>query len=118
MQSIGIKRVYDKLSPFDGYRVLVDRLWPRGITKEEAALDEWNKDLAPSNDLRKWFGHTPEKWEEFSLRYMQELVKNGYGTAFLKRLQKEEKITLIYAARDGQHCHPLVLIEYLNSLNI
>jgi len=116
MPEIAIKRVYEESSPYDGYRVLVDRLWPRGISKEAAQIDEWNKDLAPSTDLRKWFGHDPARWDEFSAKYMQELKANGFGNEFLQRLGKEEKITLVYAAKDPKHCHPLVLHEYLISL--
>ena len=110
MPEIAIKRVYEEPSPYDGYRVLVDRLWPRGISKEAAQIDEWNKDLAPSTDLRKWFGHDPARWDEFSAKYMQELKANGFGNEFLQRLGKEEKITLVYAAKDPKHCHPLVLL--------
>jgi len=91
MPEIAIKRVYEESSPYDGYRVLVDRLWPRGISKEAAQIDEWNKDLAPSTELRKWFGHDPARWDEFSAKYMQELKANGFGNEFLQRLGKEEK---------------------------
>ncbi len=111
-----LKRVYEDAAPTDGYRVLVDRLWPRGISKERAALDEWDKDLAPSTDLRLWFHHDPNRWEEFSEKYLKELKDNNFGPDFLKRLQKQEILTLVYAAKDEKHCHPLILKDYLEGL--
>lgn len=111
-----LKRVYEKPSPHDGYRVLVDRLWPRGLTKEEADIDEWNKDLAPSSELRKWFHHDPERWKEFSEKYREELHENNFGKSFLEEHRTQEKITLVYAAKDEEHCHPIILKNYLDSL--
>jgi len=94
-QIITLKRIYDTTKPEDGYRVLVDRLWPRGISKENAHINEWNKDLAPSTELRKWFNHDPNKWEEFSQKYSNELNHNNSIKEFLTRLKKQEKITLV-----------------------
>nr|WP_199162319.1 DUF488 domain-containing protein [Elizabethkingia sp. ASV34] len=116
MQTIHLKRVYEKPSPEDGYRVLVDRIWPRGISKQEADIAEWNKDLAPSTELRKWFHHDPALWKDFSAKYKAELLDKNPGIAFLHRLENEEVITLVYAAKDEKHCHPLVLKEYLNNI--
>ena len=116
MQTIYLKRVYEKPSPEDGYRVLVDRLWPRGISKPEADIAEWDKDLAPSTELRKWFHHDPALWAEFSAKYKAELLDKNPGLTFLKRLEKEEVITLVYAAKDEKHCHPLVLKKYLDDI--
>lgn len=116
MQTIYLKRVYEKPSPEDGYRVLVDRLWPRGISKPEADIAEWDKDLAPSTELRKWFHHDPALWAEFTAKYKAELLDKNPGLTFLKRLEKEEVITLVYAAKDEKHCHPLVLKKYLDDI--
>ncbi|AJW65243.1 hypothetical protein VO54_03818 [Elizabethkingia miricola] len=116
MQTIYLKRVYEKPSPEDSYRVLVDRLWPRGTSKQEADIAEWDKDLAPSTDLRKWFHHDPALWKDFSAKYKTELLDKNHGITFLKRLESEEVITLVYAAKDEKHCHPLVLKEYLNNI--
>nr|WP_311450850.1 DUF488 domain-containing protein [uncultured Porphyromonas sp.] len=111
-----LKRAYLPASPTDGYRVLVDRLWPRGLSKEEARLDEWNKDLAPSSELRRWFGHDPIRWATFSERYLAEMRASDACQAFLSRVEQEERVTLVYAARDEAHCHPLVLRAYLEEL--
>lgn len=116
-QIITLKRIYDTTNPEDGYRVLVDRLWPRGISKENAHINEWNKDLAPSTELRKWFNHDPNKWEEFSQKYSNELNHNNSIKEFLTRLKKQEKITLVFAAKDVEHCHPIILKNYLDKLN-
>lgn len=116
MSQIILKRVYENSSPEDGCRVLVDRLWPRGLTKEEADIEEWNQDLAPSNELRKWFHHDTERWNEFSEKYLKELHSGNYGKAFLKKHKDQEKITLVYAAKDEEHCHPIILKKYLESL--
>jgi len=113
---IYLKRVYEERSHEDGFRVLADRLWPRGLSKEEARLDEWNKDLAPSSELRRWFGHDPTRWATFSERYLAELRSSDACQAFLNKVMREERVTLIYAARDEAHCHPLVLKAYLEEL--
>ena len=113
MIKIAIKRVYEEVSPLDGYRILVDRLWPRGISKEKAQIHEWNKAMAPSTELRKWFNHQPEKWKIFCEKYLEELKSNRIATLFWKQHQNQEKITLLYATKDPKYYHPLVLREYL-----
>ena len=100
---IGVKRVYDKPSPKDGLRVLVDRLWPRGSTKDRAAVDLWVKDLAPSTELRKWFEHDPAKWNEFQARYRKELDEHKEELKLLKTKTKDQTVTLVYGARDAEH---------------
>ena len=106
--SVSIKRVYETPESTAGTRVLVDRLWPRGITKEEAKIDLWLKDVAPSSGLRKWFGHDREKWSEFQRRYRAEL-KDNPASAELKKLARGGKVTLVYAAKDENHNNTLVL---------
>ena len=108
-----IKRIYDKPSSDDGYRVLVDRLWPRGVSKAKAALDEWCKDIAPSAELRTWFGHKAENFEEFSAAYQHELASNKALPTILKNWEKHSKITLLYAAHDPHINQAAVLAEYL-----
>jgi uncharacterized protein YeaO (DUF488 family) len=108
-RGVQIKRVYDSPSPADGRRVLVDRLWPRGITKERAALDEWLRDLAPSTSLRKWFGHSPERWAEFTRRYKAELRASKQRVDLLKQCAQHARLTLLYGARDPQFNHAIVL---------
>jgi len=110
---ISIKRAYDPPSRQDGYRVLVDRLWPRGLKKEEADIDEWAKALAPSTALRKWFGHDPERWEEFRKAYREELKQNKAVAPFVEQHKDKKRITLIYAGKDSAHTHALVLQAYL-----
>lgn len=105
-----IKRVYEKPEKDDGTRILVDRLWPRGLTKEKAAVDLWLKDIAPSTALRKWFNHDPEKWKEFITKYQQELKNNEEPVAILKR-ELDKEVTLLYASKDEQHNEALVLKE-------
>ena len=109
---IEIKRVYDKPSPKDGARILVDRLWPRGLKKEDASLDDWAKDLAPSPGLRKWFDHKPERFAEFGRRYREELSNNPAVDDARPR-SKQGHITLLYAAHDPACNHALVLADYL-----
>lgn len=111
-----LKRAYEPALPSDGYRVLVDRLWPRGLSKERAQLDEWAKDLAPSTELRQWFGHDPARWDEFARDYRSELEDSTAPQDFLARLGAQERVTLVYAAHDQEHCHPLVLRAYLQTL--
>jgi len=113
---IKIKRAYDKPSPQDGIRVLVDRLWPRGITKEKAAIKEWAKELAPSTELRQWFHHESQLWSEFEKRYKSELKKNDALEAFREEHREDKTLTLIYAAKDEQHNHAIVLRDYLEKL--
>ena len=114
---IRLKRAYDPASQDDGYRILVERLWPRGLTKEKAALDVWLKELAPSPGLRKWFSHDPEKWEEFTRRYKKELDQNVEVVAQLRQiLEREDHVTFVYAAHDTQHNSALLLKNYLERL--
>jgi len=108
---IKIKRVYEKPDRQDGIRILVDRLWPRGVTKQKASIDLWLKDIAPSTELRKWFGHDPDKWKEFRKRYHQELKKNREQVTLLKDQLKKGVVTLVYGAKDEVHNEALVLKE-------
>lgn len=108
-----IKRVYEKPSAKDGYRVLVDRLWPRGMTKEAARLDAWIKELAPSPALRKWFGHDPDRWRQFSKDYLKELNHSVTAASLVHELALHKKVTLVYAAQDTEHTHALVLLQFI-----
>jgi uncharacterized protein YeaO (DUF488 family) len=110
-----VKRIYDTPAAADGYRVLVDRLWPRGVRKESAALDLWSKDIAPSPDLRTWFGHKPERFDEFRVRYREELRSNPAVQAMRELHDGHDTVTLLYAARDPKINHAVVLEEFLNS---
>lgn len=110
---IRIKRIYDPPSQEDGFRVLVDRLWPRGVKKEDAALYAWRKDVAPSDKLRRWFGHDPHRWEEFQRRYEAELEANHEGVQWLLDLARKGRLTLCYGARDPLHNQAVVLREFL-----
>ncbi len=114
--SIRIKRVYERPAPEDGVRILVDRLWPRGLSKEAAALDHWCKDIAPSPGLRSWFDHREDRFDEFEQRYRLELKANPALTEF-RKLVKTGKVTLLYAARDEKVNHAVVLAEYVQGLN-
>ncbi|MDD4567464.1 hypothetical protein L21_2030 [Methanoculleus chikugoensis] len=109
---IRTKRIYEEPSEDDGLRVLVDRLWPRGISKEEAMIDRWEKDLAPTNELRRWFGHDPAKWEEFLERYRAELEGKGEALAQLRREANDGTVTLLYAAKDEAHNNAVALKRY------
>jgi uncharacterized protein YeaO (DUF488 family) len=106
---ITLKRVYEPPDSGDGFRVLVERLWPRGITKEHAHLDLWLKEIAPSSDLRKWFAHDPSKWDEFSKRYRTELITREELVMTLLQKSRETPVTLIFAARDLQHNSAVIL---------
>lgn len=110
---VKVKRIYEAPDPSDGTRVLVDRLWARGLTKEKAALDLWLKDIAPSTELRKWFSHDPAKWEEFQKRYRAELETNDAAVARLREELRKGPVTLLYGARDQEHNEALVLRDYL-----
>ncbi|HYK56615.1 MAG TPA: DUF488 domain-containing protein [Flavisolibacter sp.] len=110
---ITIKRVYEPPSKEDGKRILVDRLWPRGLTKEKAAVDLWLKEIAPGTALRKWFDHDPAKWNEFKKRYRQELKQNKEPVVLLKEQLKKHSLTLLYAAKDETHNDAVVLKEFL-----
>ncbi len=108
------KRIYDPPSDDDGRRLLVDRLWPRGVAKEAARLDDWLKELAPSDDLRRWFGHDPSRWEEFRARYRQELQGHGEQLDELRAAAKKGTVTLLFAAKDAEHNNAVVLKEMLS----
>ncbi len=110
---LGIKRVYEKRSPLDGQRILVDRLWPRGVRKSTNNVDQWMKDVAPSNELRKWFNHDPEKWPAFREKYIKEL-QNSHVFAKLLDAVKANDVTLVYAAKDTEHNNAVVLSELIN----
>jgi uncharacterized protein YeaO (DUF488 family) len=110
---VKIKRIYDPPSEDDGVRILVDRLWPRGISKEAAAIDEWERDIAPSDELRKWFSHDPAKWQEFRKRYVGELRKNPEVVSKLRTLAKKGPLTLLFAAKDVAHNNAVVLRELI-----
>ena len=110
---IQLKRAYDKPSPKDGSRILVERLWPRGLSKEKAALDLWLKNVAPSTELRKWFGHDPAKWKKFEQRYWKELRGQKEAVDFLRHKIKQGPVTLVYAAHDEEHNGALALKEFL-----
>ena len=112
--NIKIKRVYEKPDKTDGFRVLVDRLWPRGLTKEKAAVDLWLKDIAPSTELRKWFNHEPEKWKEFIKKYQIELKENKESVSLLKDYAKKGSVTLIYGARDQEHNEALIIKNFIS----
>ena len=113
--SFKIKRVYEKPARVDGRRVLVDRVWPRGLSKADAAIDEWRKEVAPSTALRKWFGHDPDRWKEFKRRYFAELKKQGEALDELSRLSRGKTVTLVFGAKDTEHNQAVALKEYLNA---
>lgn len=109
-----IKRVYEEPSPEDGLRILVDRIWPRGIKKEKLAMHSWEKELAPSTELRKWYGHDPEKYEEFKARYFAELDSNSAAIDFIDRISGYDgTITLIFSAKDMEHSNAAVLADWM-----
>lgn len=111
---IKLKRIYEKPERGDGFRILVDRLWPRGLSKEKAALDLWFKDLAPSHELRKWFDHDPQKWPEFQKRYKKEIAGNREALKELRRIVKPRKnTTLLYAAKDEVHNEAVIIKSLL-----
>jgi uncharacterized protein YeaO (DUF488 family) len=111
--AVRLKRAYEPAAAPDGYRVLIDRLWPRGVTREEARLDEWARELAPSAELRRWFGHDPSRFEEFRRRYLDELAAQEQKLRELRRRAREGTLTLVYAARDSEHNDAVVLAELL-----
>lgn len=112
---IAIKRIYEAPAPGDGARILVDRLWPRGVSKERAKLDLWLKDIAPSTELREWFGHDPKKWIGFQKKYKIELANNEEAVAALKKIARQNKtVTLLYAAKDEEHNEAVVINNLLS----
>ena len=110
---IHLKRAYSPASPEDGTRVLVDRLWPRGVRKADAAIDQWMKEMAPSTELRQWFAHDPSRWDEFQQRYRAELARNTDLVNELRTIAQKGRLTLIYAARDEVHNDAVVLRDVL-----
>jgi len=113
--TISLKRAYETPSPADGRRVLVERLWPRGLSKEKAAVDVWFKEVAPSTELRRWFGHDPAKWEEFRRRYREELRERPEELQSLRSLVEAGPVTFVYGSRDQEHNAATVLKELLES---
>lgn len=111
--NVPMKRVYEKPSPEDGKRILIDRLWPRGLTKEKAKIDIWLKDIAPSTELREWFGHDPAKWPEFQRRYQEELEANKTIVDQLRKEINAGPATLVYSAKDELHNDAVVLKDFL-----
>ncbi|WP_324754406.1 DUF488 domain-containing protein [Roseovarius sp. Pro17] len=109
---IRTRRAYEDMAENDGYRVLVDRLWPRGVAKDDLKLDDWCKNVAPSDDLRKWFDHDPDKWDEFQSRYRKELDSSDAVDDLIERV-KAGRVTLIYGAKDEAHNNAVALREYL-----
>jgi len=110
---VRLKRVYEPATPDDGVRVLVDRLWPRGLRKADAAIDRWMKDIAPSTQLRQWFGHDPERWSEFRRRYTRELQQQAVAVEELRELARSCPVTLVFAAHDEAHNDAIVLRDTL-----
>jgi uncharacterized protein YeaO (DUF488 family) len=110
---IRLKRAYEPAAPADGYRVLIDRLWPRGVSRHRAKLDDWDKELPPSAELRQWFGHDPRRFEEFRRRYIEELRNERPRLAALRRRARDGTLTLVYSAHDTEHNDAVVLAEVL-----
>lgn len=112
--NIVIKRVYEAPAKDDGYRILVDKLWPRGVKKADLPFDEWDKEITPSTELRKWFGHKPERFDEFEKKYEEELAQHKDAMDNIKSIAKKHKITLLYAAKDPKINHAIILKNVLN----
>lgn len=110
---VRVKRVYDGAEPGDGYRVLIDHVWPRGVSRERAHLDEWARELAPSDELRTWFDHVPERFAEFRSRYRDELAAQSARVDALRRRAQEGAVTIVYGARDQEHNNGVVLAELI-----
>lgn len=115
MSHLFIKRVYEEAEESDGYRILVDRIWPRGISKEKAKLDEWDKEIAPSTELRKWYNHEIEKFEEFSARYKLELEDKQEDIRRIRELAKTQRVCLVFSAKAEKYSQAEVLLEYLTN---
>lgn len=111
--NVKLKRAYEQAESEDGIRILVDRLWPRGVKKEDAAIDQWMKDVAPSTELRKWFGHDPDRWEEFRERYAVEMNGHPDQLKQLRALAREGTITLVYSAHDEEHNDAVALRDFI-----
>lgn len=112
--NVKLKRVYEEPSESDGTRILVDRLWPRGLTKEKAKVDVWLKEIAPSTELRKWFNHEPSKWLEFKKRYRAEIINNTGVVSALKKHLENGKATIVYGAKDKEHNDGVVIKQYID----
>ncbi|MFZ3236919.1 MAG: DUF488 domain-containing protein [Stellaceae bacterium] len=111
--ALRIKRVYEAPAKEDGTRVLVDRIWPRGLSKQQAAIDEWMKEIAPSSALRSWFGHDPQRWPQFHERYFKELGSSAEAVSRLAALMSDRPVTLLFAARDTERNNAVALAEYI-----
>ncbi|CAH2031270.1 DUF488 domain-containing protein [Trichlorobacter ammonificans] len=114
---IRTKRIYDQPAADDGRRILVDRLWPRGLSREEARLDLWMREIAPSDELRRWYGHDPQRWEEFRTRYRQELYNQSQALAELRRWSNDETVTLLFAAKNIEQNNAVVVKEVVESFS-
>ena len=112
--SLTIKRIYEPAAPKDGFRILIDRIWPRGLSKASASVDLWLKTLAPSTELRQWFGHDPEKWVQFRQRYFAELDGQAEAVDQVLKMAKRRRVTLLYGAKDTLHNNAIALMEYLD----
>ncbi|HLI94279.1 MAG TPA: DUF488 family protein [Puia sp.] len=111
--AVRIKRVYEPAAETDGYRILIDRLWPRGMAREKAHVDKWLRDVAPSTELRKWFNHDPEKWKEFCTRYKKELKGSAAFAELLKEIKERRSVTLLFGARDEEHNDAVALLRFI-----
>lgn len=116
MKTIKTKRIYEEPVDSDGVRILTERLWPRGVSKERANLDKWMKGVAPSHDLRKWFDHDPDKWDEFKEKYMQELFGSDHVEELLEIIKENETVTFIYASKDEEHNSTVLLKDFIKNL--
>ena len=116
MKKLLLKRVYEKSSKNDGYRILVDRLWPRGLKKSQAKIDLWLKEIAPSNELRKWFGHDPNKWSQFRTKYNIELKNKDEELNIIMQRLKKSNVTLLFGAKDRRFNQAVALLDYINNI--
>lgn len=114
MKQVQIKRIYEPPEPGDGFRILIDRIWPRGMKKEAAAIDVWMKEVSPSADLRKWFNHEPGKWSAFSKAYKAELRKSTALNELIRDIEKHKKVTLLYSAKNEQYNQAVALQQFIN----
>jgi len=117
-KKIDVKRIYEKPDTSDGYRVLVDRIWPRGIRKQDAEIDNWERDLAPSNELRKWFSHDPARWESFKKRYFEELRPKEQQLRNMVQRSGHNFLILVYGAKNTEHNNAVALAEYIKGMNV
>ena len=113
VRKLEVKRIYERSEPSDGYRVLVDRVWPRGLSKQDADIDLWLRDIAPSTELRQWFGHEPRRWDAFRRRYFDELDEMPDTVAVIRDRLRKDDVTLLYSARDEERNQAVALREYL-----